>query len=90
QFPSIERDIAIEVDWDVKWGEIKNEILKQIQDDIFNKIEFLSEFDLGNKKSLAFRITYQADKTLKDKEVEVVENKIIRLLEKKFGAKLRS
>ena len=97
QFPLIERDLAIEIDWEIKWQNIKNEILKQIQDDIFNKIEFLSEFDLGNlsvgetgKKSVAFRIVYQASRTLKDKEVEVVENKIIKLLENKFNAKLRS
>ena len=99
QFPSIERDIAIEVDYDVKWGDISSAIFTLasvipakagIQNSIIKDIIFLSEYDLQNKKSLAFRVIYQANKTLKDKEVEVIENKIIKLLQKKFNAELRS
>ena len=42
-------------------------------------------------KSLAYRVTYQAvDKTLKDKEVAKLRNKIVGRLEREVGAKLRA
>ncbi|MCH8842927.1 MAG: phenylalanine--tRNA ligase subunit beta [SAR324 cluster bacterium] len=44
-----------------------------------------------NKKSLAYALTYQADdRTLTDKEVAKVRNKIAKRLEKELGAVLRS
>jgi len=87
QFPVIERDIAVEVEWDVKWGELI-EVVNKV-DKLIGQVEFLSEFPLEDKKSLAFRITYQAERTLKDEEVEKVEQKILSKLGKKFGAELR-
>ncbi|MFH1457427.1 MAG: phenylalanine--tRNA ligase subunit beta [Patescibacteria group bacterium] len=89
QFPAIERDIAVEVGWDIKWCDLKNVIIGQANDSIIKEVNFLSEYDLGDKKSLAFRVIYQTDRTLEDKEVEVIENKIIRLLKNKFNAELR-
>ncbi len=45
----------------------------------------------AGKKSLAYRLTYQAtDRTLTDQEVAQIRQKIIRQLEKVLGAKLRS
>ncbi len=86
-FPIIERDIAIEVDWGVKW----NELVKVVEDidKLIKKVEFLSEYPLVDKKSLAFRITYQAERTLRDEEINKVEKKILGKLEKKFNAELR-
>jgi len=90
QFPLIERDIAIEVDWDVKWGDVSSAVSKAMADEnIIKNIIFLSEFDLSEKKSLAFKVIYQADRTLKDEDVKIIENKIIKLLKKKFNAELR-
>jgi phenylalanyl-tRNA synthetase beta chain len=99
KFPAIERDLAIEVDWSVKWAEILKQACpdpanagRRIQDDksgLIKNVIFLSEFDLGEKKSLAFRVIYQADRTLKDEEVVAVEKRIIKMLEEKFGASLR-
>lgn len=44
----------------------------------------------AGKKSLAYRITYQAqDRTLTDKDVAAVRAKIIRRLEQELGARLR-
>jgi phenylalanyl-tRNA synthetase beta chain len=44
-----------------------------------------------SKKSLAYSITYQAeDRTLTDKEVSKLRNKIVKRLEREFGAKLRA
>jgi phenylalanyl-tRNA synthetase beta chain len=89
-YPAIERDLAFELDWGVKWGNLCDVILSEAKDPVVKKIDFLSEFDLGLKKSVAFRITYQADRTLTDEEVKVVEEKIVKLLEKKFNARLRA
>lgn len=91
QFPEIVRDLAFELDWQVGWKSISEEILKQVQDDsiIKKEIYFLSEFDLGTKKSLAFRIIYQAKRTLTDKEIDLMQEKIIKLIEEKFKARLR-
>ncbi len=91
QFPVVERDLAFEVGWPVKWEDLSNVILRSVatKDPVFKGIEFLSEFDLGDRKSVAFRIIYGADRTLKDEEVEEVQNKIIKLMEEKFGARLR-
>ncbi|HPA25310.1 MAG TPA: phenylalanine--tRNA ligase subunit beta [bacterium] len=90
QFPSVVRDLAFELGWSVNWESVNKEILKLVQDDNIKKeTEFLSEFDLGNKKSLAFRIIYQAHRTLTDKEVDNIQEKIIKLITEKFAGKLR-
>ncbi|HPI67258.1 MAG TPA: phenylalanine--tRNA ligase subunit beta [bacterium] len=92
QFPSVIRDLAFEMDWKVKWAEIIGEILRFAQDDknsFIKGLTFLSEFDLGDRKSVAFRITYQANRTLTEDEVEAIQNKIIKLMADKFNAKLR-
>ncbi|MDD5289619.1 MAG: phenylalanine--tRNA ligase subunit beta [Patescibacteria group bacterium] len=91
QFPSIIRDLAFELDWKVRWSEIVEGILRFAQNDkLIKNVEFLSEFGLGDRKSVAFRIVYQADRTLKEEEVEVVEKKIVEIISKKFNARLRA
>ena len=43
------------------------------------------------KKSMAYQLTYQAfDRTLTDKDAETIRNRIVRALEREFGAVLRS
>jgi phenylalanyl-tRNA synthetase beta chain len=45
----------------------------------------------AGKKSLAYRLTYQADdRTLTDREVAKLRAKIVRRLEQELNAKLRS
>jgi phenylalanyl-tRNA synthetase beta chain len=44
----------------------------------------------AGKKSLAYSLTYQAEKTLTDKEAAAIRQKIVRRLENELGAKLRS
>lgn len=87
QFPSIERDIAVEVEWAVSWVEIRDEISGI--DKLISNIVFLSEYGLKDKKSLAFRVVYQADRTLKDSEVVKIEKKILDKLKAKFKAERR-
>src|SRR3989338_5795275 len=73
KYPAVERDIAIELGWKVKWTAIEEEVVK-LEPEIVRSAEFLSEYDLGAKKSLAFRVKYQAaDRTLKDEEAVAIE-----------------
>ena len=42
------------------------------------------------KKSLAYSLTYQSDKTMTDADAASIRNKIVKRLEYEVGAKLRS
>ena len=42
------------------------------------------------KKSLAYSLTYQSDRTMTDAEAAAIRNKIVKRLEYEVGAKLRS
>jgi phenylalanyl-tRNA synthetase beta chain len=44
----------------------------------------------AGKKSLAYSLTFQADRTLTDEEVRQIRQRIVRRLEQDLGAKLRS
>ena len=44
----------------------------------------------AGKKSLAYSLTYQADKTLTDADAAAIRTKIVKRLEHELGAKLRS
>jgi phenylalanyl-tRNA synthetase beta chain len=44
----------------------------------------------AGKKSLAYSLTYQSDKTMTDAEAAAIRNKIVKRLEYEVGAKLRS
>ncbi|MFH1225771.1 MAG: phenylalanine--tRNA ligase subunit beta [bacterium] len=89
KFPAIIRDIAIEVEDRVLYGQIKKIVDKL--DDLIARVEYLSTYSLANsKKSLAFRVIYQsAERTLKSEEADKIQEKIIKALNKKFQAKLR-
>ncbi len=93
KFPAVTRDMAIILD---------DGILVQQIDDVIrrhggNIVESFKLFDVykgtqipEGKKSIAYSITYRNEnKTLTDKEVEKVHNKILSTLEYTLGAKLR-
>lgn len=86
QHPSAVRDIAVLVPHDVKVVDVLNRINniggKLIRDiDLFD-IYHGEEISQG-KKNLAFHIIYQAeDRTLTAKEIDKIQNKIIKTLEK--------
>ena len=89
KFPLIELDLSVVFDEDVKWGDIKKAIFS-VDDKLIKGVE---PFDIyrgktlgDNKKSVAFRISYQAkDRTLKDEEVGVVQESVVGELEKLGG-----
>jgi phenylalanyl-tRNA synthetase beta chain len=86
KFPSAVRDIAVLVSRNVKIAEVLNKIYdtggKIIRNvDLFDIYEG-DEIPAG-KKNLAFHIIYQAeDRTLSSKEIDELQNKIIKILEK--------
>ncbi len=92
KFPPLVRDLAFVLDESIAYNSIKDEI--KIFHQFINKVELFDEFHgdrLGKgKKSLAFRITYQAEKTLHSKEVDEIQDKLFKHLEQKFEAKIRN
>ncbi|PIP17506.1 MAG: phenylalanine--tRNA ligase subunit beta [Parcubacteria group bacterium CG23_combo_of_CG06-09_8_20_14_all_35_9] len=94
KYPKIVRDLAIVLDKKILWQEVKNAVL-ETNKELIREIELFdiyegTEIEKG-KKNLAFHITFQAkDRTLKEKEIEKIQEKILSLLQEKFGAKIRS
>lgn len=94
KFPSFEYDFAVIVDASVRAGTL----LKTIQQTAGASLKDLQVFDvfegesLGeHKKSIAFRLSFlDKNKTLTIKDVQPIINKIVKVLEKKYSAKLRS
>jgi len=91
KFPALVRDLAFVVDKNTSFNDLRAEILN------FNSlicgVEFFDEYVgdkiLQDKKSLAFRIKYQAEKTLVATEVDDLQEKLFLHLSEKFEAKLR-
>ena len=92
KYPEIVKDLAFVVENDVESEVIKNQIRKsggRLLDnidifDIYNNVE-------EGKKSIAYKLTFKdSSKTLSDEEVMEVFNKIIKEVEEKTTAKLRS
>lgn len=91
KFPPVIRDLAFVVAEKVLYMDLIQEI-----ENFHELIKDAEVFDvyqgdkLGEgKKSLAFRLTYQADKTLTAEEVDKIQSDLIKKLEEKFEAKVR-
>lgn len=93
KFPAVTRDLAVLINEEVLVQEIEDIIKKQGG----NLLESYRLFDVyqgkqipEGKKSVAYALIYRLeDKTLTDKEVNKVHDKILRSLEYKLGAELR-
>ena len=92
KYPEIIKDLAFVIDNDIESEVIKSQIKKsggRLLDnidvfDIYNNVE-------DGKKSIAYKLTFKdPSKTLSDEEVMEVFNKIIKEVETKTNAKLRS
>jgi phenylalanyl-tRNA synthetase beta chain len=94
RFPSMTRDIALVVDKGVVAGDIQKaivetggELLKEVS--IFDVYE--GERLPEGKKSIAFSLRYfDPERTLTDEEVTKVHEQVVKAVEEKFGATLRS
>ncbi len=93
KFPAVTRDIALLVEEEILVQDIEDTI-RRAGGNIVEKVEL---FDIyrgeqveEGKKSIAYAIVYRNEsKTLTDKEVNKVHDKILRALEHKLGAILR-
>ena len=94
RFPSADRDIAIIVDDNVPFEDIRQAIASNGG----GLVDAVWIFDLyrgrnipKGKKSLAYGIKFRLpDRTLTDEEVDKAQERIISALKEKFGAQLRS
>jgi len=92
KFPPIIRDLAFVVNEKVLYNDIKNEII--------NFHEYIKEVELfdvfqgetigAGNKNLAFHIIYQTDRTMVAKEIDDLQQKLIKRMEEKFEAKVRN
>ncbi len=90
EFPPILRDLAIVADKKVLYSDIEKILLKP---DLVKGIELFDIYEgesIGEeKKSLAFHITYQADRTLEAAEVDQAQTDMIEELQSELGARIR-
>ncbi|WP_282778722.1 phenylalanine--tRNA ligase subunit beta [Phaeodactylibacter xiamenensis] len=94
KFPSSRRDLALVIDNSVKFSDIvaiARKVGKKLIKDINLFDVYENEEQLGaGKKSYAVSFTFEnPEKTLKDKEVDKVVNKLIADYESKLGATIR-
>jgi phenylalanyl-tRNA synthetase beta chain len=93
-FPPVLEDLAFIVDENIQVQEIV-EIMKAAGGTMIAEVNLFDVYRGGQagsgKKSLAFSLKYQdSERTLTDKEVSRIRNKIINQLSEKIGAELRS
>lgn len=91
KFPKLIRDLAFVVNEKVLYNDIRNEILGFHE--YIKEVELFDVYQgekvgIGNK-SLAFHISYQADKTLAGLEVDAIQADLLKKMEEKFEAKIR-
>ncbi|HSL28996.1 MAG TPA: phenylalanine--tRNA ligase subunit beta [Anaerolineales bacterium] len=93
EYPPVYEDIAVIVDEAVPAGRVEA-LIRQTGGKTVTNVRLFDVYrdeKLGaGKKSLAYSLTYQTDKTLTDAEVAAIRNKIVKRLEHEVGAKLRS
>ena len=93
EFPPVYEDIAVIVDESVPAARVEA-LIRQTGGRTVAAVRLFDVYrgeQLGaGKKSLAYSLTYQSDKTLTDAEASAIRNKIVKRLEYEVGAKLRS
>ena len=90
KYPEIEKDLAFVVSNDIESKTILNQI-KKSGGRLLDTVEVFDIYQMENEKSIAYKLTFKdATRTLSDEEVMEVFNKIIKEVEEKTTAKLRS
>jgi phenylalanyl-tRNA synthetase beta chain len=93
EFPPVYEDIAVIVDESVPAARVEA-LIKQTGGKTVTNVRLFDVYrgeQIGaGKKSLAYSLTYQSDKTMTDAEAAAIRNKIVKRLEYEVGAKLRS
>ena len=91
--PPVLEDIALILDESIPAAQVEA-FIRQTGGTVLTDVRLFDVYrgeQIGaGKKSLAYSLTYQAEKTLTDKEAAAIRNKIVKRLEREVGAKLRS
>lgn len=93
KFPSVSRDLALLLDKSVQFEQIE-QIARQTEKKLLKSVELFDVYEGKNlpdgKKSYAVNFILQDEsKTLTDKQIEAIMNKLINNLKQKLGAELR-
>ena len=93
KYPAVSRDLALLLDKSIEFAQIE-QIARQSEKRLLRQVELFDVYEGKNlpegKKSYAVNFILQdPDKTLNDKAIEAVMNKIIQNLKKQLGAELR-
>lgn len=90
KYPSTIKDVAFMLDKNINSMDVINTIQRK-GGKIVSNVEVFDVFEKDDKKSIAFKITFQdSTKTLTDEEVTISFNNIIENVEKEFNAILRN
>ena len=93
EFPPVFEDIAVIVDESVAAEGVES-LIRQTGGKTVTHIRLFDVYrgeQIGaGKKSLAYSLTYQSEKTMTDAEAAAIRTKIVKRLENEVGAKLRS
>jgi len=93
EFPPVYEDIALILDESVAADRVEA-LIRQTGGRTVTNVKLFDVYrdeKIGaGKKSLAYSLTYQAEKTMTDADAAAIRNKIVKRLEHEFGAKLRS
>jgi phenylalanyl-tRNA synthetase beta chain len=91
--PPVLEDIAVIVDESVPAERVES-LIKQTGGKTVTQVRLFDVYrgeQIGaGRKSLAYSLTYQSDRTMTDAEAAAIRNKIVKRLEYEVGAKLRS
>ncbi|MGE5463856.1 MAG: phenylalanine--tRNA ligase subunit beta, partial [Syntrophothermus sp.] len=91
--PPVLEDIAVIVDEAVPAERVES-LIRQTGGKTVTQVRLFDVYRGGQigsgKKSLAYSLTYQSDRTMTDAEAAAIRNKIVKRLEYEVGAKLRS
>jgi phenylalanyl-tRNA synthetase beta chain len=93
KYPAVSRDLALLVDNDVEFGQIE-QIARQTEKKLLKSVELFDVYEGKNlpagKKSYAVNFMLQDEtKTLNDKQIDAIMQKLIANLTKQLGAELR-
>jgi phenylalanyl-tRNA synthetase beta chain len=91
--PPVLEDIAVILDEAVPASQVEA-LIRQTGGRVLTNVKLFDVYrdeKIGaGKKSLAYSLTYQSDKTMTDAEAAAIRRKIVKRLEHEVGAKLRS
>ncbi|MBR1548267.1 MAG: phenylalanine--tRNA ligase subunit beta [Prevotella sp.] len=93
KYPAVSRDLALLIDQSVEFAQIE-QIARQTEKKLLKKVELFDVYEGKNlpegKKSYAVNFILQdAEKTMGDKQIDAVMQKLIQNLKKQLGAELR-